>query len=123
MTLIAKRPECPKCGALRGAADSCAVYDTFEPCPRNYLQLDCQDEWPEKEHSDGSSADYYVIPPDTTQLQDIIAYKDMNAQMGEIFRAVYRYGEVAHSDKVRDINKIIFYANAERDRLARYGGS
>ena len=38
--------------------------------------------------------------------------------MGEIFRSTYRYGQVAHSEKERDLRKIIFYANAELDRLA-----
>ena len=75
----------------------------------------------EKEHSDGSSADYYKIPTNAKQLQDLISYKDMNAQMGEIFRAVFRYGEVAHSKKLRDINKILFYALAEKERLEKYG--
>jgi hypothetical protein len=41
----------------------------------------------------------------------------MNAQIGEIFRACYRYGEVAHSPEIRDIKKILFYAKAELERL------
>ena len=71
--------------------------------------------------SDGSTADYYILPPASSQLQDLISYKDMNSQMGEIFRATYRYGQVAHSDKMRDIKKILFYAQAELDRLETYG--
>ena len=43
----------------------------------------------------------------------------MNAQIGEIFRACYRYGMVAHSPEIRDIKKIIFYANAELVRLEK----
>ena len=41
----------------------------------------------------------------------------MNAQIGEIFRACYRYGEVEHSPMIRDIKKILFYAKAELERL------
>ena len=67
--------------------------------------------------SDGSTAKYYELPDNVSELQHLISYKDMNAQMGEIFRACYRYGEVAHSGKLRDIKKIIFYANAELERL------
>lgn len=70
--------------------------------------------------SDGSTASYYELPPNATELQDLISYKNMNAQMGEIQRAVYRYGEADHSEKLRDINKIIFYAQAEKKRLLRY---
>ena len=69
--------------------------------------------------SDGSSADYYVLPEDAKELQDLISHKDMNAQIGEIFRACYRYGEVAHSEMLRDAKKIKFYAEAEIKRLER----
>lgn len=70
--------------------------------------------------SDGSSADYYKLPPRSTQLQDLIAAKNMNAQIGEIFRATYRYGQCPHSSNERELNKIIFYAKAELARLKKY---
>jgi hypothetical protein len=69
--------------------------------------------------SDGSSADYYVLPNDAKELQDLISHKNMNAQIGEIFRSCYRYGEVSHSGKLRDAKKIKFYAEAEIKRLER----
>jgi hypothetical protein len=69
--------------------------------------------------SDGSSADYYVLPEGATQLQDLISHRDMNSQIGEIFRACYRYGIVSHSDKMRDAKKIRFYAQAEVERLEK----
>ena len=69
--------------------------------------------------SDGTTAKYYVLPEHAKDLQDLISYKDMNAQIGEIFRSCYRYGEVSHSDKMRDINKVIFYAEAEKKKLSR----
>ena len=72
--------------------------------------------------SDGSSADYYLLPEAADQLQDLISYKDMNAQIGEIFRACYRYGEVQHSKKLRDAKKIKFYAEAEIKRLETQEG-
>lgn len=75
-----------------------------------------------KESSDGSSADYYKLPKGCKQLQDLISHKDMNAQMGEIFRATFRYGQVSHSDKARDIKKIMFYAKAELKRLKKLEG-
>jgi hypothetical protein len=71
--------------------------------------------------SDGSTAEYYELPEGAQELQDLISYKGMNAQIGEIFRACYRYGEVDHSDPLRDAKKILFYAQAEIDRLERYG--
>jgi hypothetical protein len=71
----------------------------------------------EKLTSDGSSADYYKLPARATQLQDLISHRNMNAQIGEIFRACYRMGMVSHSPEIRDVRKIIFYAQAELKRL------
>ena len=71
------------------------------------------------ERSDGSTASYYELPTGATQLQDLISHRDMNAQIGEIFRACYRMGLVEHSDRLRDAKKILFYAKAEVERLER----
>ena len=70
-----------------------------------------------KQVSDGSTASYYVLPEKATELQDLISAKNMNAQIGEIFRECYRYGQANHSDEVRGIKKILFYAEAELKRL------
>jgi len=67
--------------------------------------------------SDGSTASYYELPEGAKELQDLISYKDMNAQMGEIFRGTYRYGQASHSDRLRDAKKIKFYIDAEIKRL------
>ena len=67
--------------------------------------------------SDGSTASYYELPDGAAELQDLISHKDMNAQIGEIFRAAYRYGESSHSDELRDAKKIKFYIDAEIKRL------
>lgn len=71
--------------------------------------------------SDGSTADYYTLPTAATELQDLISYRNMNAQDGEIFRAIYRKGRASHSDALRDAKKVLFYAQAEVDRLEKYG--
>jgi hypothetical protein len=70
-----------------------------------------------KEKSDGLHAEYYTLPNNSTQLQDLISNRNMNAQIGEIFRECYRYGLASHSDELRGIKKILFYANAELKRL------
>ena len=69
--------------------------------------------------SDGSTADYYVLPEGATQLQDLISHRNLNAQLGEIFRACYRFGMADHSDQLRDAKKIRFYAQAEVERLEK----
>lgn len=73
-----------------------------------------------KARSDGSTASYYELPENAKELQHLISFKDMNAQMGEIFRAAYRYGQVEHSEKIRDAKKIKFYIEAEIKRLEQY---
>jgi len=70
--------------------------------------------------SDGSTASYYELPDGATQLQDLISHRNMNAQVGEIFRACYRYGLASHSRKLRDAKKMLFYAQAEVERLELY---
>ena len=73
-----------------------------------------------KERSDGSSASYYELPSNASELQDLISDKNMNAQIGEIFRECYRYGKASHSDEMRGIKKILFYAKAELVRLQNW---
>lgn len=69
--------------------------------------------------SDGSTASYYELPHGCSELQDLISHRDMNAQIGEIFRACYRYGIADHSDRLRDAKKMRFYADAEIKRLEK----
>ncbi len=69
--------------------------------------------------SDGSTASYYELPKFAKELQHLISFKNMNAQIGEIFRACYRMGEASHSDELRDAKKILFYAQAEVARLEK----
>jgi hypothetical protein len=70
--------------------------------------------------SDGTTASYYQLPENAKELQDLISYKNMNAQVGEAFRSLYRFGESSHSDRVRDCKKVIFYMQAELARLLKY---
>jgi len=70
--------------------------------------------------SDGSTASYYELPEGCTELQHLISYRNLNAQDGEMFRAIYRKGRASHSDELRDARKVLFYAKAEVERLERY---
>ena len=69
--------------------------------------------------SDGSTASYYELPDGAKELQDLISHRNMNAQDGEIFRAIYRKGMASHSDELRDAKKVLFYAQAEVKRLEK----
>lgn len=68
----------------------------------------------------GLSANYYKFSEPVTELQDLISQLNCNAQLGEILRAVVRYGKCSHSPKLRDIEKIEYYAKAEKARLLKY---
>ena len=74
--------------------------------------------WHKAQRSDGSSARYYELPDKASELQHLISHKNMNAQIGEIFRSCYRFGEASHSDQLRDAKKIMFYAQSEVERLS-----
>lgn len=71
--------------------------------------------------SDGLSADYYILPPNATELKHLIWFKNMNGQVAEIFRSAYRLNDCPHSDAIRNLNKIIAYAEQEKERLELYG--
>lgn len=89
----------------------------------DYLQslLSGKGDNPELSKSDGSTASYYELPEGCAELQELISYRNMNAQDGEMFRALYRKGLASHSDEMRDAKKILFYAKAEVERLEKYG--
>ena len=119
MSATNQRPFCKHCGMFHfldmGCLTSATVsnHTTLTEPAKQMLEAS-------KERSDGLSASYYELPEGSTELYHLITYKDMNAQLGEIFRACYRYGQVEHSAKLRDINKIIAYATQEKERLLKY---
>ena len=87
--------------------------------PENTLRWELPDK--DLTVSDGSTASYYELPKGAKELQDLISHRNMNAQIGEILRACYRYGSAPHSDQLRDAKKIKFYIDAEIKRLILSG--
>lgn len=71
--------------------------------------------------SKGLSADYYELPPNTTELEELILHRNMNHQIGTIFASCYRYGRVPHSAELREAKKILFYSLAEACRVLNEG--
>jgi hypothetical protein len=59
--------------------------------------------------SDGGSSAYYQLPPDAKELGDLIEAKNMDFNLGNIFKACYRLGE--KNDPSYEINKIIWFAD------------
>lgn len=94
-------------GGLSSIAAHAAPYRDPQPLPEPSRQG----------VSDGSTASYYELPPGATQLQDLISHRNLNAQDGEIFRAIYRKGLCSHSNPLREAKKVLYYAQAEVCRL------
>jgi hypothetical protein len=74
-------------------------------------------DFPIDEPPGGSTPSQYAIPEDAENLQDLIEHRNMNFAMGNMFKAIYRFGNCEHSDPLRDLNKIIWFANREIGRL------
>jgi len=69
--------------------------------------------------SDGGSTAYYDFPPGAKTLMDLIEYKNMPFGLGNIFKAVYRFGEKDVASKLYDINKIIWFAERIKAQLEK----
>jgi hypothetical protein len=67
--------------------------------------------------SDGGSTSYYDIPQGAKDIGDLVEYKNMNFNVGNIFKAAYRLGEKDGNDLAYDLRKIIYFAQRELNRL------
>lgn len=76
---------------------------------------------PETELPGGSTPEQYNIPEGATDLQDLIEHRQMNFALGNIFKACYRMGSCGHSDALRDVRKILWFADRELQRLDKEG--
>ena len=56
---------------------------------------------------DGWSSDYYKIPPGAEELGDLIEHKNMNFNVGNIFKACYRLGSKPGVSDKYDLKKIL----------------
>lgn len=66
---------------------------------------------------EGGNTNYYDLPVDAKNIQDLIEFKNMNFAQGNIIKAIYRLNSTSHSSKRRDLNKIIWFANRELARM------
>lgn len=69
------------------------------------------------ENNNGGKTDYYDLPEKAISIQDLIEHREMNFSIGNIFKACYRFGKQSHSNEIRDLNKIIYFANRQLDIL------
>lgn len=67
-----------------------------------------------KGKNNGGETDYYALPEGCKTLNDLIEYKSMQPWQHEVIKAVYALDERAKKNggsRIREINKIIYYAN------------
>lgn len=70
-------------------------------------------------NNNGGSTDYYKLPNEAIDLADLIEYKNMSFNVGNIFKACFRLGDKEGVDDEYDLNKIIYFANRELARIVR----
>lgn len=71
------------------------------------------------DNNGGGNANYYQLPEDAVEMQDLIEHRGMNFAQGNMFKAMYRLGEKEGTTMQYDLNKIIWYAERELRRLER----
>ncbi len=69
--------------------------------------------------SEDNIASHYKLPSGSTELQHLISHRNMNSQIGEVFRSCYRYSLLSQGDMLKEAKKIKFYAQAEIERLEK----
>jgi hypothetical protein len=68
---------------------------------------------------EGWDSDYYNLPPGASELEDLIEYRNMNFNEGNIFKAIWRKGRKAGVAPEYDLYKIIHFAMRELKRLGK----
>lgn len=61
----------------------------------------------------GGSSDYYNVPEDAKNIQDLIEHKNMTWSIANIFKACYRLGTKNGVDSQYDLKKIVYFGLRE----------
>jgi len=70
-------------------------------------------------HTPPESIPMWVRRLEVPMIQDLIEDWDMNFSQGNILKALYRIGHCKHSESVRDLNKVVWFATREKERIDR----
>ena len=54
-----------------------------------------------------------MLPEGARELGDLIEHKNMNFNVGNIFKAAYRLGDKKGTTRIYDLEKIIWFAERE----------
>jgi len=72
---------------------------------------------PKKNSDGGGGQNYYDLPPNPTQLQDLIEHVNMNGNLKDIFKSCYRAGRKDGTSDEYDARKRAYYSLRELGRL------
>jgi len=70
-----------------------------------------------KKSDGGGGQNYYDLPPNSKQLQDLIEYRNMNGNIKDIFKSCYRAGLKDGVSEEYDARKRAYYSLRELGRL------
>lgn len=72
-----------------------------------------------KSNNNGGSTDYYKIPSNAKDLQDIIELRNLNFAQGNILKAAWCFNIGRHESTTyeRELNKIIWFCQRELNRI------
>lgn len=65
----------------------------------------------------GGSSEWYKLPKNAKELQDLIEYRNMNGNIKDIFKACYRRGQKGGTTEEYDTRKMVYYSLRELGRL------
>lgn len=85
--------------------------------------VEVEEVWLKKtDDNHGGSSDYYKLPEGAVELADLIEFKNMNFNRGNVFKASYRMGGKSDTDELYDWYKIRWFAEREIARLEKLKG-
>ena len=73
----------------------------------------------DKSLNNGGSTDYYKFKENWKECADIIEDREMNYNQGNIFKSAFCFNIGRHNatDYQRELNKIVYFANRELERI------
>jgi hypothetical protein len=69
--------------------------------------------------NNGGKTDYYDLPKEAEDIQDLIEHKSMSWNIANIFKACYRLGSQDHSSAERDLNKMMYFIQRQIDLIQK----
>lgn len=103
---------CELCGCIWGINE---FEHHLVTCPRRFENTVAEVQFDGPVASDGGSSAYYKLPPQATDLMDLIEAEEMSFARGNMFKALFRLGKKAGTDVEYDLNKLQWFLDRMRE--------